>query len=477
MLLVALILPLYAANAQSIDTRSVRVDQPQVSRSGNDVNINFNIDANNTAIGSQEMLIITPVLKSSSNVVIQTFSPYVITGSKRNRALNRVMDFGKYKFSAEPHLVVNQKDMKNKSIPVMLSVPYQESLHSASLVLMEEIKGCACKDIGNHQYTILSPVLPAPFVPNYELSYITPAAEEVKQRSETHSAHLNFVVNKYELLRNFKDNQRVLNEVDEIVNEVRNDANLTVTNFTITGYASPEGNPRSNMTLSENRAKSFVAYLREHYNISPNTITTDWKGEDWEGLRKAVEASNVRDKEEILNILDNESDVTARKNKIHRLSGGETYRILLRDYYPPLRRNEYTISYVARKFSIEEAKELIKTKPQHLSQNEMFLVANTYPKDSKEFKEVFDIAARIYPNDPVNQTNTAALEIETGNIDGSIARLQKINTPEAWNNLGIAYANKKDYKKAEEYFNKAAAAGLRSATTNKEQLQKVMNNL
>ena len=113
---------------------------------------------------------------------------------------------------------------------------------------------------------------------------------------------------------------------------------------------------------------------------------------------------------------------------------------------------------------------MIKTKPQYLSLNEMFVVANTYPKDSPEFKEVFDIAVRLYPTDPVAQQNTAALEIERGADDAGIERLQKINTPEAWNNLGVAYAKKKEYQKALEYFSKAANAGVKAAAENQEGL-------
>lgn len=82
----------------------------------------------------------------------------------------------------------------------------------------------------------------------------------------------------------------------------------------------------------------------------------------------------------------------------------------------------------------------------------MFLVANSYDKGSDQFKEVFDIAVRLYPTDPIAQLNTAALEIETGAYDPAISRLQGINLPEAWNNLGVAYAMKKDYTTAMQYF-------------------------
>ena len=99
--------------------------------------------------------------------------------------------------------------------------------------------------------------------PVYELSYVTPPVEPVKQRSETHSAYLNFEVGKSVLLRDFKDNATVLNEVNKIVTEVRNDKNLSFTEFKVTGYASPEGGYDYNMRLSESRAKAFVAYMKD----------------------------------------------------------------------------------------------------------------------------------------------------------------------------------------------------------------------
>lgn len=198
-------------------------------------------------------------------------------------------------------------------------------------------------------------------------------------------------------------------------------------------------------------------------------MKVNWEGEDWIGLRNTIKASNLSDRDEILKVLDI-SDINKRKAQLKALNGGRTYRMLLDDYYPALRRIDYTLAYIARPFDVNEAKQVIKTKPQYLSLNEMFVVANTYPKDSPEFKEVFDIAVRLYPTDPVAQQNTAALEIERGATEAGIERLQKINTPEAWNNLGVAYAKKKEYQKALEYFSKAANAGVKAAAANQEGL-------
>jgi len=475
-LLITLLFPGYVVYGQSNPYRiNIDTDQKQVKKQGGNITIDMNLNLGNLDLGSQEMIVLTPVLKSTDNLNSHRFQPIVITGSTRNKALQRSLGFDNYKFDVEPQSYIRYKRGENQNVPIMLNAPYQEWMRNASLVVEEDVDGCACKDMYNGQYDVLTPILPPVFIPNYELSYVTPPVEEVKRRSETYSARINFELAKYKILRNFKNNAQVLDEVDNIINEVRNDTNLTVTDFTITGYASPEGNPKSNMILSENRAKAFVNYLIEQYGLSPGSMITDWKGEDWDGLRKAVEAGYLPDKQEILNVLD-EENVMTRKNKIRNISGGQTYKVLLQDYYPPLRRNDYTISYIARSFSVDEAKDLIKTKPQHLSQNEMFLVATSYPKNSQEFKDVFDVAVRIYPDNPVAQLNAAALEIENGAIDVAIDRLKKINMPEAWNNLGIAYVKKNDYTSAKQYFDRAAAAGSTIGARNAEQLSKWMES-
>jgi tetratricopeptide (TPR) repeat protein len=156
-----------------------------------------------------------------------------------------------------------------------------------------------------------------------------------------------------------------------------------------------------------------------------------------------------------------------------KLSNGQTYRTLLENYYPPLRRTDYTIAYNVRAFSVEEAKEVIRTNPKLLSLNEMYLVAQTYPENSKEFKEVFDIATRLYPNEPIAILNSAAADIEGGNHQAAIDRLNRIeNDPRSWNNLGVGHARMSNPAKAKEYFEKAAARGDADAKANLEELNK-----
>jgi len=468
-----MLFPLMGVQAQKVTGNNIKIEQVQVEKQGNNVKIDMNINLDDLTMGRADMIILTPLLRSADKTNFKRFAPIVLTGSRRSRTLERDIDFNGFTFEDEPRQIERRYNKRPQAIPVTINTPYENWLRNGELVMIETKSGCDIRIKTDNEYSVYTPVLPPLVEPVYSLSYVTPPVEEVKQRSETHAARLNFEVGKYNILRNFKNNAAILNDVEKVINEIRNDANLTVNEFKVVGYASPEGNEQSNMKLSENRAKSFVSYLTSNYNIPASSVKTDWMGEDWAGLYKAVEASNITNKNEILDVLNTEN-VAQRKNRLKQIAGGQAYRTLLNDLYPPLRRNEYTISFVAKKFSVDEAKEQIKTKPQYLSLNEMFLVANTYPKTSNEFKEVFDIAVRMYPDSPIAQQNAAALEIENGSYDSAIQRLQKVNIPEAINNLGVAYAKKGDYQRALEAFERAARGGDRAAASNASQLSEWM---
>ncbi|MCD8167533.1 MAG: OmpA family protein [Bacteroides sp.] len=337
------------------------------------------------------------------------------------------------------------------------------------MICREKIYVCTCSMFSDNISTLPETILPLFREPAYRVSIIVPPAEPVKERAETYTARLNFEVAKYDLLYNYKNNAQVLNEVGAIISEIKNDPDLTITQFRIAGYASPEGNFNSNMKLSENRARAFAAYLKSHFHIAEDQLSIEWFGEDWQGLYEVVKASYLPEKENIMRLIDNGYDNAELKRKLQTLSGGTIYRTLLHDYYPSLRRNEYTISYIARSFDLEEARELIKTKPHYLSLNEMFLVANSYSPDSKEFREVFDIALKVFPESPVAILNVAAIHIESSEYKQAIEKLQQLETPEAYNNLGVIYAKQQMYEQAKGYFRKADEAGEANAGYNLRQ--------
>ena len=66
----------------------------------------------------------------------------------------------------------------------------------------------------------------------------------------------------------------------------------------------------------------------------------------------------------------------------------------------------------------------------------MYQVANSYPKGSKDFVNVFDIAVRMYPTDAVANLNAGAVALSQKDLDAAVKFMEKAdhNTAEFINN-------------------------------------------
>ena len=128
---------------------------------------------------------------------------------------------------------------------------------------------------------------------------------------------------------------------------------------------------------------------------------------------------------------------------------------------------------------MEEAKEVIKTRPQNLSLNEMFMVANSYPAGSQEFVDVFDIAVRMYPENGVANMNAAAAALLRNDPVSAARYLNKVDSKDAEyiNSLGVAALLKGEYELAEKYLKTAAGSGLEAAKENLVELEKKKANM
>ncbi len=452
---------LYAQNKYE---GSISFSEPRVTQNDNMLKLDMEVDLSGMTLASTGMVVLTPVLTAADGTITREFAPLVVTGRNRTKALKRSLKLNHLPaFNMEPQLFVKRSNGKAQRVNVSLTAPLEKWMLNAGLSLREEVTGCASCKMGGRDWLVSDRIIPAPPVPSYRLAYVVP--EPVKQRSASFKAYFNYKVGSHELLPDYKNNAEEFAKVNRVISEIKNDKDLTVTELAIEGYASPEGVFISNMTLSKNRAYSFASYLEKTYGISKDRIKVSWFGEDWYGLKEAIMASDFKqDREKVLDIIDNVDVMAGRENKLMQLSGGTTYRMLLEQFFPPLRRNEYRVAYVARAFNVEEAKKILKTKPGLLSLNEMYMVAGSYPSDSREFREVFDIAARLYPDSEVAIINSAAADIENKNYNAAINRLRIIeDRPVAWNNLAVAYSLMGDKEKADYYYKKWAESGASDA--------------
>ena len=315
--------------------------------------------------------------------------------------------------------------------------------------------------------TVISYVQPreTPPQPRLTIYFIKPEVEDVKERSsEIGKAYLDFVVARAEILPNFRNNAEELNRINHLIQQVLTDPDATITSINITGYASPEASYSSNLTLSQRRATSFKEYFRKMYNLSDNLFTAWGAGEDWATLETLVSESSLPDKFRLLEIIRGKDDWDAREKRFLTLSGGATYRKLMDEMYPKLRRVECQVHYTVVPFTIEKGKEVLRTRPSNLSLNEMFLIANTYKMGSDEYKEVFETAARIFPQSDIANLNAAASALTRKDVAEATRYLNRVKEQSIyyWNNLGMLMWFKRDREKAAECFAKAGSLGARN---------------
>ncbi len=459
--------------AQTAYLNDIATQNISISKKAGVSSISMDLNLDDLHIDKNQMIVITPVIVSLNDEKNTELSPIYIVGTKRDKMLNRPFQWkGKTVIDPKVANTLVRKNGEKQQIHYSQTTPYAPWQRAAKLVFNSEVIGCADCVKGHENKVIVYKILPDLFMPDYQMNYIVPEVEQVKQRSERYTAHFNYVVGRWNLLPNFENNAAELAKVDKYIRELRSDKDLTITDFTISGYASPEDTEARNLMLSQRRAETFAGYIEKKYGYKRSQIKVEWFGEDWKGLRQAIVNSKLENKNTIIEIIDNNQSPDAKDAQLIALDNGKTYSRLLTEFYPALRRNDYELAFISRAFNVEEAKEVIKKNPKKLSLNEMFLVANTYPEGSAEYNEVFYIAARTFPNSEIANINAAINELKANRADDAIARLQKwTNSAVAQNILGIAYAQKGDTNQAAQYFAKAAQAGNQSAMHNATQLQ------
>lgn len=304
------------------------------------------------------------------------------------------------------------------------------------------------------------------------MAYITPKVELVKKRIAEGKAYIDFPVNEIVIHPTYRKNPTELMVIRKTIDRVIIDSTTTITSITIHGYASPEGSYKNNTRLAKGRSEALRKYLRELYYLSDTIFTVESTPEDWEGLRRYVADSDMPDKGMILNIIDSSLTPDLKEKKLKDINGGKPYAFLLKEVYPSLRHSDYTVSYTVRSFDVEEGKKLIYTRPELLSLNEMFYIAQSYGEQSEEYKKIFQIAVRQYPDDPVANLNAACIAVENKQLVHAKYYLTKAgDSPEAIHARGVLAAIEGDYVQAKQLLMQSSAKGVRKSDKILEQLR------
>ncbi|MCC8096680.1 MAG: DUF3868 domain-containing protein [Tannerellaceae bacterium] len=448
----------------------------ELVQQGNQLYLNLDADLTSLDLDRNRALVLTPVLVGAGKRI--EYPSILVNGKVRNKAYHRALALDDdTRYAQSRYYAVLQSNGRNhRRLTYTHAIPYEDWMADAHLDLQEDFYGCS----GDWQQITIERIINEVKLDRVDYNftsvpaYIQPDVETEKRRNEQWEAYLKFPVSQTVILPDFRNNQAELTRLREGLETVRSDNNLRVNRIDITGYASPEGSVALNERLSQGRADAMKNYLTSHMGFQRDVYHVTRGGEDWTKLEKLVEGSSLADKNEILAIIRNTADLDTRQSRIASLNGGAPYRQLLSEYYPQLRRVLCVVHYTVRGFSVEEGKEIIKTRPQQLSLDEMFQIANSYPQGSESYNEVFDVAVKMFPEDPVANLNASSIALAKGDYASAKRYLDKADTSTAayQNNLGIYYLLQEDYGNARNAFTRASQMGSEAGRQNLDQLQK-----
>ena len=440
--------------------KQIKVSNVQMSHADNFVTVAMDLNLDSLRIPTNSQLIYTPMVKTKQG---ELKMPEIVINGRRQQIMHeRGVDKKRLQLSPNA-VVVRRHNGKSQTVQYQATVPLDNKVRNFDFNMHEDLCGCGDLQDGN-DFTLRRRRQPV-------AAFVRPAVEAVKVRHLDKRAYIDFPVDRIELHAAYRRNPAQLDSIVRTINALKDDKNLEVSAINIHGYASPESPYTHNDYLAKNRAKTLTDYVRRMVKLPNEIFTVSSTPEDWDGLRKYIEESNLEHKAEILATAKDESlNPDLREAKIKKQYPSE-YKFMLDTWYPALRHSDYHITYKVKPFDVEEAKQIIKTKPQQLSQEEMFMVAQTYEPGSVEFNEVMETAVRMFPDNETANLNAANTRLNMGDADGAKLYLDKSgNSAEAKNARGVYELLKGNEAQARHYFEEAAKAGVKSAQENLENM-------
>lgn len=206
-------------------------------------------------------------------------------------------------------------------------------------------------------------------------------------------------------------------------------------NLYVNGYASPDGPEKFNDKLSAARSESGKKAAEQLLAEIGLPLDAASYGEDWEGFKELVAASDIEDKELILSVLNSYESSSERENQIKNMS--QVFSALKKDILPQLRRAQLVNSSDITGKTDDEMAALVRAaKFAELDEKEMLHIASTDKLTLNEKIAVLEAAAKEY--------KSAA----------------------TYNNLAVAYAEAGEAEKAAAAFDAAVKAGANSSEIN-----------
>lgn len=205
--------------------------------------------------------------------------------------------------------------------------------------------------------------------------------------AQKHTIKINFKQGGSLLDINYKTNATELKRLDSLISMTKQDSILFIEKFEFRSSVSPEGSIATNKRIATERLNVITGIVKQKIALPDSLIDTRTNDTDWALLRSLVEKSDMVNKKEVIDIIDNVPEwqtnskgkvITSRLNQLIYINQGKTYNDLYTHFFPDMRYAEFTITFGFREPTPEETLNMI-------------IVEEPAPKPVEEKKIVFQV--------------------------------------------------------------------------------------
>lgn len=338
-----------------------------------------------------------------------------------------------------------------------VAIPYDERARLSTLELRIESK-CTNKCKKKHREFLPFTVIPVAKGVNTlqydadKMAYLSIMQDNFKRITTiSKDAEILYLINKADVRSNQLSTAQI-KMFENFVKEYSAKDRTTLGSIYAKGYASPDGPQKINDQLSKKRSETGKAAVSKQLSKVNAKYDVAAYGEDWDGFKKLVEASNIKDKELILQVLQMYSSPVQRDQEIKNMSA--VFKVLAQEVLPKLRRTLFTASADIQGLTDAELKTAIEKDPSKLNVEEVLFAATLFNDNATKAK-IYKMAADKF-KDARAFNNYGVILAKDGKVTEAKAAFEsaaKINSaPEISNNLGVIALQQGDFATAKKYF-------------------------
>ena len=473
--------------AQTAYKGQLYVNNEKFSLQGEVLRVQLRVSYDDDILNTGETLNITPVLKCGNK--IKALSSVVVNGKERGKYEDRSASFDKRLRQNIP-VVTADKRHGTRYFVYDTTIPYSDWMSRAALYVESEERGWG-KQPQVYEDRVFSSI---------NISRVAGSSDDVAQHvgraadgtaarpdwiqflnpSQTVSSDITvsgmiplFDERMIGKMGTNKFNKAIYHDISNELESQLNIPGTVVRNLQIVGYGAPKGSYKTNEKQSAERALSLKKFLMKNRVLGSDGLTVTWVPEDWDSIYTLVDKSQMKLRHAVLDIIKTVPVVKGREDEIRVIGDGAPYSYMQHYVFPNVERVKY---FVTLERKAGDGTGTVNNDAHTVSLYNMFTTAQNFKVGSREYNDLVDLMARLFPDNAEANIDAAGVALMRGNLDLAASYLKPWQTdPRAYCNLGVLHMLRGDFPKAEVYLQMAEAAGVKAATNALSYLNNVRN--